>query len=344
MYRCTRETVQHSNSIVHYWKSNLSFLYSQPLWLLLLLAVFLSGTVQCKVSHAGLISLADIAPASTIRHDRLDSSYTDLGALFPATGRVTWPGFIASGNFIGNFGGFGWVLTAAHVVDDGTPASQFDFFVNSTNYDGAEIFLAPGYTNFEDSVAKGDDIALLRLATEVIGLAAANLYSENDEVGEVGTHVGFGRTGTGSTGDTGGPGTKRGANNTIDGLGSDFFVDVGDQLLDDFDNPSDTGDNVFGSSTPLDLEGLIAPGDSGGGWYVDFGFGHEIVGIHSFTASTLADGNTNSDYGDISGSTRVSSYFSWIESTVSPVPEPSSIALSLIAILLVIFRHRRLRK
>ena len=338
MNSCTRETVQQSNFVLHHWKSNIAFLCSQPSCLLLSLALFLSGTIQCNVSQAGLISLTDIEPASTIRHDRLDSSYTALGALFPATGRVTWPGFIASGNFIGNFGGFGWVLTAGHVVDDGTPPGQFDFFVNSTNYDGAEIFLAPSYTNFEESVAKGDDIALLRLATEVIGLTAANLYSGTDEVGEVGTHVGFGRTGTGLTGDTGGPGTKRGANNTIDGLGSDFFVDVGDQLLDDFDNPNDTDDSVFGSNTPLELEGLIAPGDSGGGWYVDFGFGHELVGVHSFTATD--DGSTDSDYGDISGSTRVSSHLSWIESTISPVPEPPAIVLSFIVIVLGLARGR----
>ncbi len=279
--------------------------------------------------QAELISSVDIAPTSTIRHDRADALYTAGAALFPATGRLTWPGFLCSGNFIGNFGGSGWVLTAGHCVDDGTAASQFDFLLGGTNDDGAAIFPAPTSTNFIDSLAKGDDIALVRLVGEVVGVAAAVLNTGTNEVGMVGTHVGFGRTGTGLTGDTSGAGTKRAAENVIDALGNSVDVGLADQLIDDFDNPLDAGDSLFGSSAPLNLEGLIAPGDSGGGYYVDFGFGFELVGIHSFNGAI--DGDLDSDYGDLSGSTRVSSFVPWINATTSAVPEPSSLILFAIA-------------
>ncbi len=56
-------------------------------------------------SQADLISSLEIAPSSTIRHDRSDALYTAGAAFFSVTGQLTWPGFPCSGNFIGNFGG-----------------------------------------------------------------------------------------------------------------------------------------------------------------------------------------------------------------------------------------------
>ncbi len=96
-------------------------------------------------------------------------------------------------------------------------------------------------------------------------------------------------------------------------------------LFEDFDSGA-AGDNWSGAQTQLDLEYLIASGDSGGPMFMNFGSGAVVAGVHSFIAS--ADGNTDADYGDIAGSTRVSSYASWIASTMSdndPVaPELSS--------------------
>jgi hypothetical protein len=46
----------------------------------------------------------------------------------------------------------------------------------------------------------------------------------------------------------------------------------------------------------------------------NFGSGDVLAGVHSFIASV--DGLTDADYGDISGSTRVSSYASWITTTL----------------------------
>ena len=81
-------------------------------------------------------------------------------------------------------------------------------------------------------------------------------------------------------------------------------------FLSDFDNPHNALDNAYGSATPLAMEYLIAPGDSGGGLFIDLGAGPMLAGVHSFGASF--DGITDSDYGDISGHTRVSKFTGWI--------------------------------
>lgn len=292
---------------------------------------------------AVVTSYAD--PASTIRHDRTDSSYTNLADAFPATGRLTWPGFLCSGTFIENSGSFGWIVTAGHCVDDGTSASEFEFLVGGNSYAGDAIFTAPTYTNFDDSLAKGDDLALLRLSSTVADVTPATLYTGSDELGHAGTHVGYGKTGTGLTGATEPAGAKRAAENVVDTFGSDFTSVWGDQLVDDFDNPDNASDSSTGDDSPLNLEGLIAPGDSGGGLYIDFGLGSELVGVHSFTGAI--DGEANSDYGDLSGSTRVSKYASWIDTTIAAnstaVPEPCSLAAMGVGTLMLVGLRRRRR-
>ena len=81
----------------------------------------------------------------------------------------------------------------------------------------------------------------------------------------IGTEVGYGMTGTGLTGAVTFDEQKRGGQNVIDtyyGSGNRIF-------LSDFENPHSASTNHFGSAIPVDLESLIAPGDSGGGVFVD---------------------------------------------------------------------------
>src|SRR5208283_4095111 len=67
----------------------------------------------------------------------------------------------------------------------------------------------------------------------------------------------------------------------------------------------------FGCSHSLPLEGLIAPGDSGGGLFITTSTGTYLAGVNSFVGS---DSNLpNSMYGNFSGHTRVSAYSDWIE-------------------------------
>jgi Trypsin len=168
------------------------------------------------------------------------------------------------------------------------------------------------HSNWTGDLAAGYDIAIVKLSTAPISVAPALRYTGSDELGRIGTSVGFGKTGTGLTGAITFDGLKRAGENVID-----RFYSGGNKriFLSDFDNPTNSSDSSSGSSTPLNLEYLIAPGDSGGGVFVDFGSGPRLTGVHSF--GTARDGLINFDYGDISGHTRVSLFNSWIDSIIA---------------------------
>ena len=116
----------------------------------------------------------------------------------------------------------------------------------------------------------------------------------------------------------------------------------------DFDNPLPPGAVPLGYARALPLEGLIAPGDSGGGLFITTATGTYLAGVNSFVGSDY--GLPHSVYGNFSGHTRVSAFSDWIESrirgekpqaveatpesspnsqrtTVIPAPEPGSLAL-----------------
>ena len=116
----------------------------------------------------------------------------------------------------------------------------------------------------------------------------------------------------------------------------------------DFDNPDDASSNFSGSAVPHPTELLPAGGDSGGGWFIDFGDGVSLLaGIQSWGGAI--DGNVNSDYGDLSGATRVSSHLQWIfdtsgVSTTIPLPSAAFMGLGLLGALGVVKRLRRRRR
>lgn len=154
------------------------------------------------------------------------------------------------------------------------------------------------------------------------GITPAVLWAGGGELGNVGTHVGYGVTGSLATGyNSGSAGTKRAGQNMIDVLGS-FFAGYSDRLVfADYDEPGDPSESWFGDSTPLDLEYGIAPGDSGGGLFI----GSTLAGVHSFLA--WGDGAGDADYGDLGASVRVSQFQDWITTNASGTtwtPEPSS--------------------
>ncbi|MCG8584104.1 MAG: trypsin-like serine protease, partial [Pirellulales bacterium] len=257
-----------------------------------------------------------------------------------------------SGVYIGD----GWVLTAAHVVDGtdfaGANVSNWTFELGGTDYDSDEVYINPDWSG---NLAAGNDIALVKLTEDVVGVEPAVLYGLSDESGMTGTVVGYGQTGTGLTGSVIGAGTLRAGENTIDAVGPLFLPGGGlfaePIMLIDFDDPGDPAASSLGDDDPLPLEYLSAPGDSGGGLFVDVDGVTYLAGVTSF--GLALDGTVDSDYGDVAGFIRVSQYAEWIEDITgiaafagvtedggssestdasSAQPEPSALMLACVAL------------
>ena len=243
--------------------------------------------------------------------------------------RVSFGGYYGTGAVL--FDGRA-ILTVAHLFEGRTGSVSVTFETrNGMQTVSASKFLQhPGYD------AEGNnDLAIVWLSSSAPAAADRyNLYRDSNEIGQTFTFSGYGKTGTGSTGITGGDTSspiRLKASNQFDAdaatlksyLGSAMTWTplTGTQLIADLDSGSAANDalgrliNSNGLGLGLD-EGFIAPGDSGGPAFLN----GQIAGVASYTTSLSRgsvnpdiDSSDNSSFGEIAAWQRVSAYQQWID-------------------------------
>jgi hypothetical protein len=280
--------------------------------------------------------LTSVAQSGTIRHNDLDgipgndpdeflyvaygNNYPSVGGFHANAAGTTTPGFFGSGTLLDAT----HVLTAAHVADD-LPPTGLNFRIGGKDYRTSTVTPHPQYA--DTNTGSYADLAVVELTTPVINVAPAVMYAGALEVGQNVDLIGCGLGGTGSIGYQERTSAKRGGQNVIDGLGEDTTFGVifpttfpDKTLLYDFDKPGGWL-NPMGSDTLRPLEYHLAPGDSGGGWFIDVGGEKKLVGVTSYGKDLgvpggvpYGDGFYEGKYYEIGVGMRVSAYRTWIES------------------------------
>lgn len=264
-----------------------------------------------------------------------ESAYLQYSENFPYVGGMFHAG--ADGEFNSFSSGVlideHWVLTSGHGVleNENCPScieKEFLFVLGPTTYmdvleykTTTHVYLHPGYRRPEDGV----DLALLYFEEAFTSVTPATLSTYSLQAGDEVSIVGFGLSGLHfGNPDPMSNGIRRGSINV-----------VGSTLR--YDGYASYDWASFREADFRPLGGQLIPGDSGGGWFVDNGNGHELVAITSGGSGWIA-------YGQESTGRMVKPSLNWIADTISSiaVPEPHSVAI-ILAALPPLFAPRRIR-
>ena len=296
----------------------------------------LHSVIQAVCAWTCTLGVVGMAHGGIIRDDVSDASYQTLGnqPAYEAVGLVKRLNNQGTGTVIDSSGTLiapNWVLTAAHTEAVRVPVGA-TFEIGGELRNVVQAIRHPSYTPIPGdpaaSIALGWDLALIQLDAPINTVSPAELYtgSTSGLIGQQLTYPGYGRSGTGSTGDTIIAGTKRAGTNkgeqlgyTLNPGGPDEEVYSNQILFADMDDHPGSGfpyGNPLGGNTALSFEYLIAEGDSGGGLFLENGGQYYLAGVHSILFDL--DPFSTLGYGDIMGSTTIEAALSWINSTVWP--------------------------
>jgi hypothetical protein len=223
--------------------------------------------------------------AVVVRHDKSDADALTLGRRFAAAGRAMPDGgctLIAPA----------WAVTAAHVAARLRAGSRVEF--EGTAYTVNRVVVHPDAAGPAGAPPEVD-LALLELATPVAGIQPVAIYEGRDEVGKPAFIVGYGDYGVAGMPFRPTDGKRRAVTNVIDDAGPK-------RVFMTFDAPP------AGSA----LEGVGAPGDSGGPAFIEVDGRLFLVGV----SSASMNGRPGA-YGVVDVYTRVSAYADWIERTIA---------------------------
>ena len=256
------------------------------------------GSVVGAVMLGLGVLAVSVAHAIIIRHDRADSDYIVPDSDYPALVDLFRPN-----DCIGTLVHESYLLTVAHCAADLEEGDSLR--VNGVSHAVAEIIPHPRWRSRNDNF----DIALVRFAEPVRGVAPLPIYRGSGELGSVITLVGRGVTATGLQGErrADSDGNLRRATNIVSAV-NNHFIEIF------FERAGEAGLTA--------LEGVGASGDSGCPAFIDVDGVPCIAGLNSYGEG---DGGIRvGQYGSRDYQSRVSRYLDWLDSVVDfPVPAPA---------------------
>jgi len=267
---------------------------------------------RATLAALGCATLLATTPVNgiVIRHDRADSSYVIDPGLYPQLfhlqernqRKVCLATLIAPR----------WAVTAGHCIDDTPLRSTLDqglsysLTVAGKDYGVDRLVVHPDYSN--GTLLQGVDLALLRLDRAVEGVVPVALQRASDEAEHVATLVGWGSTGTGTSGRRRNDGKFRRAENRVDMAGEWLEIHFDDPRLPD--------------SNALALEGVPGLGDSGGPALLDHDGVLTLIGIAVGEVASEGIDQRQGLYGATGVYERISRHAAWIDAVLAAGTAP----------------------